>query len=109
MDIFSALSVPTRRNIVEILASSGKLSATEISRHFNISAPAISQHLKVLIKSELLTVEKNAQKRIYGINTKKIAEVEQWSSNTVNLWEKRLEALNKVLEETIDKNNIKEG
>jgi DNA-binding transcriptional ArsR family regulator len=69
MDMFSALSVPTRRNILEILATSGKLSATEISQNFSISAPAISQHLKVLIESNLLTVEKHAQQRIYRGST----------------------------------------
>jgi DNA-binding transcriptional ArsR family regulator len=98
MDMFSALSVPTRRNILEILATSGKLSATEISQNFSISAPAISQHLKVLIESNLLTVEKHAQQRIYRINPEKITEVQQWAANTVDLWEQRLDTLNEVLE-----------
>jgi DNA-binding transcriptional ArsR family regulator len=102
MDMFSALSVPTRRNILEILATSGKLSATEISQNFSISAPAISQHLKVLIESNLLTVEKHAQQRIYRINPEKITEVQQWAANTVDLWEQRLDTLNEVLENSID-------
>jgi DNA-binding transcriptional ArsR family regulator len=97
MEIFSALAVPTRCTIVEILASNGKLSATEIGRRFSISAPAISQHLKVLIESDLLTVEKNAQHRIYGINPKKIMEVQSWAANTMELWEQRLDALDKVM------------
>ena len=109
MEIFSALAVPTRRTIVEILASNGKLSATEIGRRFSISSPAISQHLKVLIESDLLTVERKAQRRIYGMNPKKIIEVQSWAANTVELWQQRLDALDMVLENRIDtSSNVKE-
>lgn len=104
MDTFTALSVPTRRNIVDILARSGNLSAAQIGQNFSITAPAVSQHLKVLLESGLLTVERRAQKRIYGINPKKVTEVQQWATNTMELWELRLDALDKVLEDSI--NNI---
>lgn len=106
MDMFAALSVPTRRNILNILATSGHLSATEIGRHFSISSPAISQHLKVLLESDLVTVEKHAQQRIYGINPKKLTEVQQWVVKTTNLWEQRLDALDKVLGSSL--NNSKQ-
>jgi DNA-binding transcriptional ArsR family regulator len=105
MDTFSALSVPTRRSILELLATNGKLSASQIVQCFTISAPAISQHLKVLTESELVTVEKNAQRRIYAINAKKIAEVEQWAANTVNMWERRLDSLDTVLQKSINDSN----
>lgn len=105
MDTFSALSVPTRRNILELLATKGKLSATQIVQSFSMSAPAISQHLRVLIESDLLTVEKRAQRRIYAINSSKIAEVQHWAANTVNLWEQRLDSLDQILEKNIDKSN----
>lgn len=106
MDIFSALAVPTRRNIVEILASKGRLSATDIGRHFDITAPAISQHLGVLLDTELLIVEKHAQQRIYEINPRKITEVEQWATRTTRLWEQRLDMLSDVLEENMGKRII---
>lgn len=105
MDMFSALAVPTRRNILEILATSGKLSATEIGQRFSISAPAISQHLRVLTEADLLTVEKQAQRRMYGINPKKVTEVQQWAANTVDMWEQRLDALDEVLQNSVDKSN----
>ncbi|KKS47722.1 MAG: Bacterial regulatory protein, ArsR family [Candidatus Gottesmanbacteria bacterium GW2011_GWA2_42_18] len=47
MDLFAALADPTRRHIIEILAGKDQLSATEISDRFNMSPPAVSQHLKV--------------------------------------------------------------
>ena len=68
MDMFSALAEPTRRSILEMLASEGRLSASEIADRFPVSAPAISQHLKVLREAKLVQVEKRAQQRIYEIN-----------------------------------------
>ncbi len=49
-----ALAEPTRRNIVELLASKGRMSATEIYDNFTVSHPAVSQHLKVLLEAELV-------------------------------------------------------
>lgn len=105
MDAFSALSVPTRRNILELLSTNGKLSVTQIAQSFTISAPAISQHLKILAESELVTVEKDAQRRIYAINSKKIAEVEHWAANTRDTWERRLDTLDKVLQKSTKHSN----
>ncbi len=78
MDIYSALADPTRRQIVEMLAINGKLSASDISTQFTVSAPAISQHLKVLREAKVLDMEKRAQQRIYTINTQSISDIEHW-------------------------------
>jgi DNA-binding transcriptional ArsR family regulator len=99
MDMFSALAEPTRRNIVEILAKNGELSATDISDRFKTSAPAISQHLKVLREAKLVQMEKRAQQRIYKVNTNSILELESWVHKITGMWNKRFEALDKVLEE----------
>ena len=58
MDKFHALAEPTRRHIVEMLAREGELTAGDIQARFNVSAPAISQHLKVLREARLVQVEK---------------------------------------------------
>lgn len=106
MNIFSALAVPTRLSIIEILASQGRLSAREIGRHFSITASAVSQHLRVLIESDLLVVERRAQQRIYEINPTKISEVEKWAANTVHIWQDRLNTLDKVLENNKSNNKL---
>jgi DNA-binding transcriptional ArsR family regulator len=64
VDIFFALADPTRRKILELLASRGQLSATEIYANFVVSHPAISQHLKVLREAKLVKMKKHAQQRI---------------------------------------------
>lgn len=105
MDKYSALADPTRRKIIEQLAQHGELPATQISDQFPISAPAISQHLKVLRQARLVQVEKQAQQRIYRINPEAFRELEQWASRVRRLWNQRFDALEKILEEEKGKEN----
>ena len=96
MDMFSALAEPTRRSILEMLASNGQLSATAISRKFRVSPPAISQHLKVLREARLVCMEKRAQQRIYAINPDALDELEEWARKMAAQWDKRFDALEKL-------------
>lgn len=98
MDTFTALADPTRRSIIEMLARRGELTATDISDRFNVSPPAISQHLKVLRKVKLLRMEKRAQKRIYSIDTVGLGEIEDWLIRMRRMWDERFDALEKLLE-----------
>jgi DNA-binding transcriptional ArsR family regulator len=99
MDIFYALADPTRRKILELLASQGQLSATEIYSHFTVSPPAISQHLKVLREAGLVTMHKHAQQRLYQINPQAVLELEDWSKQLRRIWSQRLDALDELLKE----------
>jgi len=98
MDIFSALGDKSRRNIIELLAKRGQLTSTEISNQFQISAPAISQHLKVLKDANLVKMEKRAQQRIYKINPDAMVEIQKWIKKLTELWDARFLALDKILE-----------
>ena len=99
MDKFSALADPTRRKIIELLARDGQLPATEISEHFSVSPQAISQHLKVLRQAKLVQVEKQAQQRIYRVNPDAMLELEDWARQMRQLWHRRFDAIEKILEE----------
>jgi len=99
MDKFHALAEPTRRRIIELLAREGALSATEIGARFPVSAPAISQHLKVLREAGLVRVERRAQQRIYRINPAAMVEVEEWAQRVRRLWNRRFDALDALLRE----------
>jgi uncharacterized protein YndB with AHSA1/START domain/DNA-binding transcriptional ArsR family regulator len=98
MDKYSALSDPTRRKIMELLASQGPLSAREIAVHFHSSFPAISQHLKTLRETGLVCVEKKAQQRIYHMNPDEMREIEEWTLLITRLWNQRLDALDRLLQ-----------
>ncbi len=99
MNPFYALADPTRRSIVEMLAKRGQLSASDISKQFKMSAPAISQHLKVLRESQVLDMEKRAQQRIYRLNTATLTELEQWVHNLTQRWQASFETLDDILEQ----------
>ena len=81
-----------------MLARNGELSATDIYNKFQVSPPAISQHLKVLREAKLVQVEKRAQKRIYRINPQAVLEVEQWAGQMMHFWNERFDALDALLE-----------
>jgi len=97
MDIFYALADPTRRKILELLASRGELPAAQIYANFNVSPPAISQHLKVLREAQLVKMEKRAQQHIYQINPEAMLELEDWSKNLTQLWNQRFDVLDELL------------
>ena len=97
MDIFYAIAEPTRRTIIEILAKKGRLSATDISKKFNMSAPAVSQHLKVLREADIVRVEKQGQKRMYQLNLEKVYEFERWAHEMTKVWNGRFTRLDTLL------------
>lgn len=97
MNTFDALADPTRRQIVELLAQR-EHAAGEIAEQFPISAPAISQHLKVLREANLVTVRVDAQRRIYALNPAGLAEVDAWVAQVRGFWSGRLDALAAQLE-----------
>ncbi len=95
--LFYALAEPTRRDIVELLASNGQLSATDICGNFAVSPPAISQHLRVLREANLVQMEKRAQQRIYQLNPNAMVELEEWAKQMTQLWNQRFDALDTLL------------
>ncbi len=93
---FAALADPTRCRIVEMLAS-GELPVREIASRFDISQPAISQHLKVLREARLVQVRVEAQQRIYQLDQTGLAEIDRWLARVRRFWNPRLDALDREL------------
>ena len=92
MNSLTALADPTRRQIVELL-SRGERASGDIAARFEISAPAISQHLKVLREAGLVQVRVEAQRRVYAINPDGLDEIEAWIHQVRQFWKGRLDAL----------------
>jgi DNA-binding transcriptional ArsR family regulator len=92
----SALADPTRRRIVEILAR-GALASGDIAEQFSISAPAVSQHLKVLKDARLVQVRIDAQRRIYHIDPAGFADLKSWLRNMEGFWAVKLDNLDRAL------------
>lgn len=106
MESFTALADPTRRRIVEMLGD-GELSAGDIARCFEVSAPAISQHLKALKSARLVRVRIDAQRRIYALDPEGLNEIDLWLAQVRRFWNPRLDALDRELRKAAKKD--KEG
>ncbi|MBY0532027.1 MAG: metalloregulator ArsR/SmtB family transcription factor [Xanthobacteraceae bacterium] len=96
METITALGDPTRQRIVEMLAGK-ELSAGVIASKFEISAPAVSQHLKVLKDAKLVTVRADAQKRLYSLNKDGFEEMDEWLQRIRRYWIRNLDRLEKIL------------
>lgn len=96
MQSLNALSDPTRRRIIELLATE-EYTAGELVAEFDMSAPAISQHLKILRDSELVQVRAEGQRRVYTVNPAGFEELDAWLHRMHGFWSGRLDALEKAM------------
>lgn len=98
MDTFTALADPTRRHIIETLAV-GEASFGELAERFEMSRPAVSQHLKVLRDAGIVASRADAQRRIYRLNDNSLDELEAWLGKVRDYWSQRLDRLERLLNE----------
>jgi DNA-binding transcriptional ArsR family regulator len=97
----TALADPTRRRIVEMLADR-EAPAGEIAARFEISAPAVSQHLKALREARLVRVRAQAQRRLYRLDPAGWRELDDWMSGMRRFWTARLDDLEAAMETTLE-------
>ena len=83
--------------MIEILAKQGEIAAKDISDQFDISPPAVSQHLKVLREAELVNMEKRPQQRIYSLNPQGVDEMWEWLNQMRQFWNEHFDALDALL------------
>lgn len=94
---FSALSDPTRLSLVETLMSRGELPAGELAAGADISAPAISRHLKVLREAGLVQQRAQGTRRLYSVRPGAIAAISDWITDHRAFWQTSLERLDSML------------
>lgn len=95
--VFLALANPVRRQLLEILTSQ-QLSAGELSDQFELSRPAVAEHLKVLREAGLVADEAQGRRRIYRLTAAPLAELDQWLHPFEKFWRGRLAALAEAAE-----------
>lgn len=97
-NIFHAISDPTRREIIDLLA--GKvMPINEVAEKFDISRPAVSKHIKILNECGLVIIRKEGRQRYCRANTQKLQEVIAWAQRYRKFWNERLDALEAALAE----------
>jgi len=95
---FLALADPTRRAILARL-SLGDASVTELGEPFAISQPAISKHLKILERANLISVGQDAQRRPRRLDGRPLAEATAWLEQYRAAWETNFQRLDGLLDE----------
>lgn len=88
--VFRALADPTRRSVVERLAS-GPVSTKELARPFDMALPSFTQHLDVLQHSGLIESHKLGRVRTYHLVPTRFEIAEHWMVAQRDLWERRLD------------------
>ena len=89
-----AIAEPCRREIL-LLAWEQEMSAGEISAHFDVTRPAVSQHLKVLVEAGLVTLRKEGTRRFYKTRPEGLSELRGFLEG---FWGNRLRLLKQMAE-----------
>lgn len=96
-DVFQAIADPTRREIIS-LVSEKTLNLNAIAGRFDMSRPAISQHIKILVECGLVNIRQEGRERYCEARLEPLAEVTDWAAHTRKLWMHRLSTLEMYLE-----------
>ena len=94
---FHALADPTRRSMVERLAR-GQASVSELARRYEMSLPAVVQHLAILEDSGLVRSEKVGRVRTFSMVPPALSLAEKWFNQRRSQWEQRLDRLGEHLD-----------
>ncbi|HLT19455.1 MAG TPA: metalloregulator ArsR/SmtB family transcription factor [Thermomicrobiales bacterium] len=95
-DVFQAIAHPARRQILDRLLS-GEATVGELAEPFDISRPAVSQHLRVLRDAGLVTERREGRQRYYRIEPEPLEEVRAWLASYDQFWQDRLASLGRFL------------
>ncbi len=95
-DVFQAIADPTRRAILGLIAINS-MTPNAIAEHFHSSRQTISKHIQILTECQLLKQEQSGREIYYILNPKKMKEVSDWADQFRELWEGRLNHMDKVL------------
>ena len=94
---FSALADPTRRAILARLAGAGETVVKELAMPFEMSAPAVSKHLRVLERAGLIEQARDKQWRPRRLRAEPLAEAADWLLAYRPFWEERLDRMEAVV------------
>ena len=101
LQIFDALAEPTRRRILDDIRD-GERSVGELVGRLGVSQPGVPKHLRVLREAGLVEVRQDAQRRLYRVRPEPFAEIDSWLEPYRKLWNDRLDALGRHLDDIAD-------
>lgn len=94
---FGALADPTRRAVLDLLRR-GSLPAGRIAQAFPVSRPAISRHLRLLRRAQLVRERREGRRRLYQLNPEPLRAVDSWLDHYRVFWQMNLTDLKNFVE-----------
>jgi DNA-binding transcriptional ArsR family regulator len=104
-DVFQAIADPTRRQIINLIARQ-PMNLNAIAENFDISRPAISQHIKILTECGMVMIKQQGRERICEAKLDGLSEVSNWVEQYNQFWKEKFDSLDKYLTKIQSKNNL---
>ena len=95
-DVFQAIADPTRRQIIDLIARKS-MNLNAIANNFDITRPAISNHIRILNECGIITIEQIGRERFCKIRPGHLKEVSDWVGRYQELWEQRVDSFEEYL------------
>ena len=95
-DVFQAIADPTRREIIDLL-SKQPMNLNSIAEHFDVTRPAISNHIRVLNECGIILIEQVGRERVCKIKPDRLRLVSDWVGKYEDLWIQKIESFEKYL------------
>jgi DNA-binding transcriptional ArsR family regulator len=96
--VFTALADPTRRLVIEVLTKDGANTATGLASVLPMTRQAVSKHLDILQRADLLKLRQRGRDKFYYLNPEPLEQASLWISAIAARWDERLASLNEFLE-----------
>jgi DNA-binding transcriptional ArsR family regulator len=93
-DVFGAISHPARRRMLDLLLDADR-SVNTLAEHFQMSRPAVSQHLRILLDAGLVTEQRHGRERRYHLVPTPLGPVRDWIAHYERFWDEHLQRLQK--------------
>lgn len=100
-DVFTAMASPSRRRLLELLAD-GPRTAGDLAAQFDLSRPAVAEHLQVLRRAALVRDEPVGRQRLYHLEATPLEQVNAWLHPFERFWRERLRSMADLLENEED-------
>jgi len=105
-DVFQAIADPTRRQIINLIAKQS-LNLNAIAENFEISRPAISQHIRVLTECGIVVIRKQGRERYCEAKLETLSEVSNWVDQYKHFWNEKFNSLDRYLQNVQKSNKSK--
>jgi DNA-binding transcriptional ArsR family regulator len=102
-DVFQAIADPTRRQIIDLIANDA-MTLNAIAEKFDISRPAISQHIKILAECGIIEIEQKGRERYCKIQPRSLIPAFLWMEQHQKQWEEKLDSFESYLKKLQAKN-----